>query len=110
MEDESIEEDIYLSADEIDALVESFKICKKFTSKMAKIDRKILTSDKNSECPVSFELIASGEGYYICTTCNYNISAVVVYKIREKLFNDIISCPICRSTWDLNVKPIYLNL
>ena len=105
-QEDTIVEDIYLSAEEISNLIGNSK---KFIFKSIKVNRAILEIGKNSECPVSLELIARGQEYYTCCICNYNISATAIYKIREKSLNDIIPCPLCRSSWDLGLKILFIN-
>jgi hypothetical protein len=72
------------------------------------ITMKKLITNKNNECPISFDLINKGDKYYQCNTCKYNFSAEMFeYTSNIKNTYDNLSCPMCKSVWTNNC--IYIN-
>ena len=75
-----------------------------------------LITHKNTECPISLEVIKKGDEYCICAQCSYNFSKEELkthFKTQLKnqqinqQINHNITCPMCRAKWSDQI--IYIN-
>lgn len=68
-----------------------------------------LITQRNTECPISLEVIKKGDEYCICTQCLYNFSKEELkthFKTQNQINHDI-TCPMCRAKW--SDETIYIN-
>ena len=68
------------------------------------IFRHIEDDDKNTECPISFEIIKYGDKYYKCKCCKHNFDDNSIKHITDKNM-----CPVCR-TYMWHDNKIYINM
>lgn len=68
-------------------------------------EHKLLNSSKNTECPISLEVIKENDEYSVCTTCSYNFdfNTLKSYLTTKRE----MKCPMCRAEW--TGKFIYTN-
>ena len=68
-----------------------------------------LITHKNTECPISLEVIKKGDEYCICTQCLYNFSKeeLKTHFKTQNQNNHNITCPMCRAKWSDEI--IYIN-
>lgn len=58
---------------------------------------KILLGLKNTDCPITYNPINTGDEYCVCSTCKYNFSKTAF--IDTCVYSNKYKCPICRSQW-----------
>lgn len=63
-----------------------------------------IDADRNSECPISGEIIGKNAKYSQCGVCKYNFDAEFLQKWNKSQN----TCPMCRSSFYINPK-IYYN-
>ena len=91
--------------DEINGVKEFKRI--EFTMNWPTVNKSI--TQKNTECPISLEVIKKGKQYCTCKQCSYNFSKEEIkthFKTQNKNNHDI-TCPMCRAKW--SDKTIYIN-
>ena len=68
-----------------------------------------LITQRNTECPISLEVIKKGDEYCICEQCLYNFSKEELKKHfkTQNQNNHNITCPMCRAKW--SDETIYIN-
>lgn len=67
--------------------------------------RIIKETDRNTECPISLEIINPNSQYCICAECKYNFSKNEIKTAFET--HNQYKCPMCRADW--TDKTVYIN-
>jgi len=68
------------------------------------INRLITVNDRNTECPISYNIFNSNDAYYQCASCKYNFLA--------KIFDEHVDnnkCPMCKYDW-FSQKTKFINI
>lgn len=75
--------------------------------KIKSIEHKLICTENDNTCPITYNDIEYGDDYTTCNKCNKNFNFDALNKWRRTMNN----CPMCREFWTNNVhyknsKPI----